>query len=71
MTTREEFDITLNKLENSLVRVNFILDCLLQLAEQSEHYELCEKILSYKKIISLKHIVDIILRDENPLDSER
>jgi len=70
MTTREEFDITLNKLDDSLIRVNFILDCLLQLAEQSENYELCEKILSYKKTISLKHIVDIVLRDENHTDSD-
>jgi len=70
MTVQEEFEITLSKLDDSLIRVSFILDCLIQIAERTENYELCELILAYKKTISSQYIVESILKHEDQINKD-
>jgi len=53
-----DFEITTENLEETMYKINRILDKLIMKAEKLENYELCHKIYMYQKIVIPRYIAD-------------
>jgi len=53
-----DFEITMENLEETMYKINRILDNLIMKAEKQENYELCHKIYMYQKIVIPRYIAE-------------
>ena len=53
-----DFEITTENLEETMYKINRILDKLIMKAEKQENYELCHKIYMYQKIVIPRYIAE-------------
>jgi len=53
-----DFEITMENLEETIKKINRVLDHLIMKAEKQENYELCHKIYMYQKIVIPRYIAE-------------